>query len=226
MLRVRQGEPLVPWSSRERARLHLITRDPMLKKRYATASQGVELMGKVCYERREQLLSLAKDLTGTVVREWNKISQDKNIAVVLFGSVARGLVRNPSHADPSNIDMSIMGSITGEERAMLMDAIRPARLQVRSVILAAYGGEENFPPSTGNAGIFVQDVDKLINNKYACAKEYISSNATVLYDPAGIWTAIEAAALDHEFNLRFGKDSQQSRGRQLAVPSRDVYSSV
>jgi hypothetical protein len=196
----REGFSITPWSEGEKARLALIKKDPIMAKRYPDPNSGQALMAEVCYERREELLLLAKDLTGVIVSEWGKISSDKDIAVVLFGSVARGLVRSREHPDPSNIDMSIIGNFSEEERLMLLDAIRPARQEIRLKIIKTCVGQE-FSGISGNAGVYVQNVDKLINNKFACAKEYISSNAFSLHDPSGIWKMVEESALNHEAGL-------------------------
>lgn len=196
----REGFSIAPWSEREKARLALIKKDPIMAKRYPDPNSGQALMAEVCYERREELLLLAKDLTGVIVSEWGKISPSKDIAVVLFGSVARGLVRSREHPDPSNIDMSVIGNFPEEERLRLLDAIRPTRQEIRSKIIETCVGQESSGIGA-NAGVYVQNVDKLINNKFACAKEYISSNAFSLYDPSGIWETVEELALDHEAEL-------------------------
>jgi predicted nucleotidyltransferase len=216
MQRVRSGERIEPWTDREKARLSLIRRDTIMKKRFPDSSHGNALMNEVCYSRREELLEMARDLSDEVVARWRDLHPDKNIAVVLFGSVARGLVRNRHNQDPSNIDIAVLGNFSDEERTEMLDAIRPARLETRDRILKTCEGIESFPDGSGNAGVFVQDVSKVINNKFAGAKEYIASSAMALYDPSGIWEMIETAALDHEACVIAEK---RSGSRQKVRPS-------
>lgn len=212
----REGLSIIPWTEREKARIALIKKDPIMARRYPDSNSGQALMAEVSYERREELLLLARDLTETVVSEWDKISPNKGIAIVLFGSVARGLVRHREHRDPSNIDMSIVGDFSEEERLRLLDAIRPARQEIRTKIVKACSGQEAFTGLSGNAGVYVQNVDKLINNKFACAKEYIASNAFSLHDPLGIWKIIEQSALDHEVELMRSRTSRKSNMLRLS----------
>lgn len=201
MVRVKEGQSIVPWTAREKARLALIKNDTIMRKRFPNPNDGQALMEDVCYQRREELLSLAVDLSNRIVEEWDTMTPNKNIAIILFGSVARGLVRRSDHYDPSNLDMSVIGDFTEEERTELLDAIRPARKETGQKILETCGEANVIREGSGNAGVYVQHVDKLINNKFATAKEYISSNAMVLHDPVGIWSAIEGAALDHEVEI-------------------------
>ncbi len=224
MVLARSGNHVNPWSERERARLALIKRDTIMRKRFPDPSHGQDLMREVSYSRREELLSMAQELSDKVVAEWRELHPDRAIAVILFGSVAKGLVRNRQHQDPSNIDIAVLGNFSNEERTELLDAIRPARQEIRSRVLETC--PEDVPEGAGNAGVFVQDIDKVINNKFAGAKEYISANAVALYDPAGIWGAIESAALDHEASIIAEKASKAAQRARQKGRENLVFSSV
>lgn len=194
MQRARLGE-VVSWSQDEKIRLRQIINCGILAKRYPTAADGKRFMEEVDYAWRAQLENMAEELTCGIVLKWHQINQKKDIAVVLFGSVAKGLVRKPDHPDPSNIDLAVIGNFSPEERADLFDAIRPMRRDVQKRIISKCPKVETCDTNPGNAGIFIQDADKLSKDHYEPALRYIASNAYALYDPGGIWKQIEKEAI-------------------------------
>ncbi len=195
MMAARHGLRVGSWTDEEKTRLRLITESGILKKRYPTSADGKLFMQEVDYERRNELLSYAYELSEQVVRSWETINPDKDIAIILFGSITRGLVKRPEHPDPSNIDMAVIGNITDEEKELLFDAIREKRAEVKGRILSGCVNLTGIHEQCGNAGVFIQDISKLKLNNYCPAIEYIKACATALWDPVGIWGCLEREAL-------------------------------
>jgi hypothetical protein len=113
----------------------------------------------------------------------------------LFGSVAKGLVKHTDHPDPSNIDLTVMGNISPDEREKLMESIRPHRKSVQQWLLSRVPFINSSESNPGNAGVIVQHQDKVKNDNYEPARNYIASGAIALHDPVGIWANIEHQAL-------------------------------
>ncbi|MCL5970090.1 MAG: hypothetical protein M1450_01135, partial [Patescibacteria group bacterium] len=72
----------------------------ILAKRYPKPEQGRKFMESVDYERRKELLEKAVHLSESIVASWKEINPDKPIAIILFGSVAKGLVKQTQNPDP------------------------------------------------------------------------------------------------------------------------------
>lgn len=183
------------WPQKERARIRAITSCKILRQRYPKLLDGQRFMESVDYERRDQLLGYAKELTEEIVSSWQTINSDEPIAVVLFGSVAKGLVKNCRDGDPSNIDLAVIGKIKDHEKDELFDAIRNKRKEIQERILSSCNEIDSPESNPGNAGVFIQDVSKIEKGKYGDARNYISSGAIALHDPSGIWERIEDRAL-------------------------------
>lgn len=200
----------VTWSLEEKARLKQLIGCSILEKRYPTREDGEKFMrDEVDYNRREELLRMAHELTSHIIASWDIINPDKDIAVILFGSVAKGLVKKADHPDPSNIDLAVIGDISNEERVELYDRIRSKRKDIQRRIIK---NNPNISPEVkqraienqyvdrkenlGNAGVFIQTPEKVKKNDYSAAMIYIRSNAHALYDPSGIWHRIENETLE------------------------------
>lgn len=201
MAAARRGERVGEWSQEEKTRLQLLIESSIMKKRYPTSEDGKQFMEWVDYERRKELFSYAEDLSNHIVGKWKEVNPEQEIAIVLYGSTTRGLVKNPEHPDPSNIDMAVIGEISEEERLALFDAIRPKRHEIQEKILCSC---KNIAPEyisqCGNAGVHVQHINKLKVNNYCTTFEYIKARAVALYDPASIWGQIELEALNLELS--------------------------
>lgn len=193
------------WPEEEKARLKIMTNCGTLKRRYPQKEDGETFMKDIDYQRRDELLDRACDLTVEVVSSWEKLKPETPIAVILFGSVAKGLVKREDHPDPSNIDIAVIGEITKEERNSLLDAIRPKRIEIQNEILAKVPSIDSAERNPGNAGVIVQDMEKLTKENYSQTKNYIASGAVALYDPSGLWQKLEIDALKHEAEKAKGK---------------------
>ncbi|HVZ58204.1 MAG TPA: nucleotidyltransferase domain-containing protein, partial [Patescibacteria group bacterium] len=154
-----------------------------------------EFMGEINFERRDQLLAIAHDASNKIVEEWKDINPNKEIAVLLFGSVAKGLVKRPEHKDPSNIDLAVIGDFSPEESEALFDAIRPYRADVQDMILQDCDEIESEDHNPGNLGVLVQNTEKMSNGHFSGAINHISAGAFALYDPSNMWNAIEEHTL-------------------------------
>ncbi len=200
------------WPEREKARIWLIKNCSILRKRYPNPQAGREYMQRVNPQRQEELLTIAHELSNETIEEWKKISSNGRIAILLFGSVAKGLTKDCSDPDPSNVDLAIIGDIKDDERIALLDAIRPARDRIKTRILEQCGGQLDSPEANpGNAGVFVQDISRLTVNNFSTAMNYIGSNAIALHDPAGVWKNIEGQALDAA-GVKMRRHAQSNQG--------------
>lgn len=201
------GHPV--WSLQEKARIRLLRDCRILARRYPDPQTGRDFMSHVSKERCEELFVMAQDLTSVIVESWQQISPGKDIAIILFGSVAKGLVKDVSHPDPSNIDVAVVGEITDDERLQLLDLIRPKRTELRDKIRGKCQDIQTTDTNPGNAGVMVQNTQKLKNGCFSCALNYIAAGAFPLYDPAGIWEDIEQTALS-QAAVKFEKKSLRS----------------
>jgi predicted nucleotidyltransferase len=202
------------WPDAEKARLRIMTNCSILRKRYPTREEGERFMHDVDYDQREFLLGQAGDLTLGIVESWQQIAPDKPIAVVLYGSVAKGLVKRPDHPDPSNIDLTVIGDISPEQRLELMDSIRSRREKVRERILARVPKVDSREHNPGNAGVMVQHTDRLLNGGFYGARNYIASGAFALHDPKGIWKSIESEAIEYAMRMERARDENRARHRR------------
>jgi len=193
--RFTQGEKANLWPVEEKVRLAIMKNCAILAKRYPTREAGERYMQDVDFARREELLAQAGQLTAHIVEKWREINPSEDIAVLLFGSVAKGLVKRPDHPDPSNIDLAVIGHISDEQRDQLLTSIRPERDRLREEILAKVPRLDSQERNPGNAGVMVQDLSKLTNGEYYGARNYIASGTIPLYDPEGMWRQVEREAL-------------------------------
>lgn len=201
MLRVRGGE-VVTWSEEEKIRLKMLINCPILAKRHPDATHGNEYMKSVDLERRNYLFGLANELSEGIVNEWHKINPNRDIAVLLYGSVAKGLTRRADHPDPSNIDLAVMGNIEPNEKEKLFDEIRCKRAEVQKKILSSCPTINSQEQNPGNAGVIIQDLKVVSKGNYSSIRAYITSCAIPLHDPARIWVAMEMEALKYMMGKR------------------------
>ena len=169
-------------------RLSLIDNDPILKKRLPQSSDGCKYMDRVDLEWRGQLLKEAKDISLMIRTSVLEVTgfADEDFAIILFGSIAKGLCKSKTDEDPSNIDLSVIGNFSEEQKQAIFDSIRPTRDKGRERI-------------GNNIGVFIQTPEKLVNNAYSSVLQFISSCAQPLYDPGGIWHRLEQEALEYSF---------------------------
>ncbi len=195
--KARRGERVNPPTDLDKIKWALVLYSNILRKRYPTTNSGQEFMTQVCYERLDELTELANSMTMCIVEKWKNIAPDTEIAVILFGSTTRGLVKNSSHPDPSNIDLAVIGNIDDYHKELLYDAIRPTRKSTQEIILKNCSISDNSADiqNSGNAGVHIQNIEKLTKNDFQQTIEYLKANATALYDPAGIWSGLENEAL-------------------------------
>lgn len=178
----------------DQRRLSAINNDGILKKRFPSAKDGEKYMNSVDMEWREVLYDKANLISTQIVEQAKAIGKE-DFAILLFGSVAKGLTREKKHDDPSNIDLAVIGEFTDKEREGLLNRIRTIR-----------GREEK--EIGNNVGVFVQTPVKLRKSNYGTALMYIGSSARALYDPRGIWSTLEEEALAANSNCK--KEKKQN----------------
>jgi predicted nucleotidyltransferase len=204
----------VYWSDREKARLKLLATNPIMRKRFPTRESGRKYMDAIDYERRESLLGYAYELSDHIASSWQEINKSKPISVILFGSVATGLVKNCNAACPSNIDLAVIGDFSEYERTSLYDAIRGKRTEIQERILADCVEINSQEANPGNAGVTIQNVSKIIKSNFGGAREYIAAGAIALHDPYFIWDNIEQCALESYIQQKgvvFSSQPQQAK---------------
>lgn len=207
-----QGDSLY---AQESERLFQITHDGTLHKRYPDADAGIHFMEDVCYERRDTLLCLAVEASSLIVKEWEEINPNKPIAVILFGSVAKGLVKNTSNPDPSNIDLAVIGDITNVEKERLFDQIRDYRMSIQEEITSECRKINSKERNPGNLGVSIQCIESLKRGDNAGMRQYIGSGSFPLHDPDNIWSTLEAETLQELYEKRMKKN------KNLYVKSRE-----
>lgn len=165
-------------------RLALIDNDSILRKRYPQSSDGCNYMCRVDLGWRGELLKEAEDVTSVIRKSVLKATGflDEDFAIILFGSVAKGLSRRRMDEDPSNIDLSVIGNFSEDQRTDIFDGIRAVRERGRMRI-------------GNNIGVFIQTPEKLIKDFYAPLIQFIGSCAYPLHDPGNIWKHLEEEAL-------------------------------
>jgi len=193
------GGEIPPYES---ARFRIITNDHILKTRFPNPDDGVKLMGQVDTERREELLRYAYEITPRIVEEWGKINPNEPIAVVVYGSVAKGLVKPKDHNDPSDLDMSVIGTITEKERRELLEASIPHRERIQQQM--GITPQEGIKYPTLSC-FKVRDTKILLSDNYSLAKKLIASSTFATYDPSGILQEIESEVLEAEWNEQYRK---------------------
>lgn len=206
----KNGVLVEPFSTEEKKRLKLLIESRTLKQRYPTPGQGRSFMeNELDLQWGEQLFKMAKELTREIVFQWSTINSNEPIAVIVYGSIARGLVKRPDHPDPSNIDMAVIGNFTDNEREELFDKIRDKRNEVKNRILEnCLTKSEN--SIGGNAGVHIHKIACLEHARYSTCINYIQSAAKALYDPAGLWRDLETEALK---SMKYKPKSRYIRSR-------------
>ena|SRR3989344_9055019 len=181
----------------EQTRLRIIANDSILNKRYPTILDGRNYMSQVDYEWHTRLYAIAEEASETI-KQACAIMGKRDIAVVLFGSVAKMLSRSLNHPDPSNVDIAVIDRFSGQEKNELFERIRPYRKHSEAEI-------------GNNLGVHVHHTDQLKRGDYHQALHYISSSAKTLYDPVRIWQTTEREALTY----RFLKDAYRTTCEQV-----------
>ncbi len=229
MLLPPQAKPVQDSDIRESQRLSQIHNDGVLKNRYPTQQSGEAFMQTVDMNRRQTMLTMAGEAAEKIISEWRDINPDKEITVVLFGSVAKGLVKNCEQSDPSNIDMAVVGDITDDEKEALYDAIRPYRKEVQDQLLASCGNVEVGDSNPANLGVSIQHISKLTNGHYSGMVNHLKAAAFPLYDPEGMWHELEGNALEKLAIEKKEKESKKKkrtlytnqRGQKVFSPDRE-----
>lgn len=180
----------------EGVRLSRINSCKILKERHPTPEDGMAYMSHVDYKRRNELLQIARNLTTCIVKEWRRIEPGKPISVVLFGSIAKGLVKSGDHQDPSNIDLAVIGDFTDKESELLKDAIRPRRKEAQKIILRSCPLVISDEKNPGNAGVHIQSIRSLYAGDFSGALNHINAGAFAIHDPSGVWDRVEKEALN------------------------------
>lgn len=181
----------------ESARLRIITNDHILRTRFPNPNDGVQLMTQVDMERREELLGYAYEITPKIVEEWEKINPNEPIAVVVYGSVAKGLVKPKDHDEPSDLDMSVIGNITEKERRKLLEASIPHRERIQQQM--GITPQEGIKYPTLSC-FKIRDTRILLSDNYSLAKKLIASSTFATHDPSGILQKIESEVLAAEWS--------------------------
>jgi hypothetical protein len=195
--------PRIQWTEREKTRLWLMKNCRILANRLPSKESGKQFMETVDYKRREELLAMAHELSDHIAQTWTQINPDKKIAVILYGSVAKGLVKTPGQSPASDIDLTAIGDFSDSERAQLRARIHSKREEVRDrIVSTAFVTEGEL--DIRYAGALVQNVSTLTKNGFSDAINYVKSGASAIYDPSGIWAGIEGQALDYATNQRLG----------------------
>lgn len=169
----------------EGTRLQVISDDSVLNKRYPSIAEGAKYMDQVDTQWGEHLYGIAESMAERIKQE-TEVMGKRDIAIVLFGSVAKRLTKTSTHPDPSNVDMAVIDQFSDEEKTELFDRIRPYRKQWE-------------PDIRNNVGVHIHHIDKLRANNYYLTVQYIGSSGRALYDPAEIWQTIEQEALVYTY---------------------------
>lgn len=169
-------------------RLSIIETDPILKKRHAESGEGCNYgnnyMTRVDLEWRENLLKEANLMAGVIRNSAAELGfVDEEFAIILFGSIPRGLSRARTDEDPSNIDLSVIGNFSDYDREAILNRIKPTRDEIGRKI-------------GNNTGVFVQNKYRLTRENYQPVIQFIGACAEPLYDPGGIWQHLEKEALE------------------------------
>lgn len=198
--RARNGERIEPFSNEEKYRLQRLINCSVLAKRYKSAEAGKRYMEDVDYNWQQELLKKAHWLSKNISAEWQAINPQEHIAILLFGSVAKGLVKRQDHPDPSNIDMVVVGNINPNEKLELLDRIRPARNVIQEEILDHCLNLNSQEANPGNAGVAITNISRLRLNGFSQTRAYITGGAIALHDPLNIWQGLELESIRHDLS--------------------------
>ena len=127
------------------------------------------------------------------------------------------MAKQRTDADPSNIDLAVIGDISVDEGEEIKNIIRGARERIttrirvaescRCVGLRCVCASEVSLSKPSNpierVGVLVQDIETLRKNDYYQARMFMSSCARVMYDPFDLWKALELEAVPSmaKFNM-------------------------
>ncbi len=202
------------WTPELKARIQLMLSSKITARRYPERQIGESFMHEIDTERHIELLDMADRMSDHITSEWRNIEPEKDIAVVLFGSVATGLVKSRLHPDPSNIDLAVVGNFTTETTTALLNAIRKERTALGELIRSTCPNvDKTLDPLPGNVGVFVQKPEVLTKDHFGEARVYLASGAYALHDPAGIWAEIDKGAIEYQAGLLAKRAAHTHKGR-------------
>jgi len=203
------------WTPELKARIQLMLGNRITARRYPERQIGESFMHEVDTERHIELLGLADRMSDHIVSEWQKIDPQKDIAVVLFGSVATGLVKSRLHPDPSNVDLAVVGDFNQEATTSLLNAIKSERTAIGEEIRSTCPNvDRTLDPLPGNVGVFVQRPQILTNDHFGEARVYLASGAYALHDPAGIWAEIDRGAIEYQAAVLAKRAAHTHKGQR------------
>ncbi len=202
------------WTPEHKARIQLMLASKITARRYPERRLGEIFMDQVDTGRHIELLDMADSMSDHIVSKWRTIDPQEDIAVVLFGSVATGLVKSRLHPDPSNIDLAVVGNFTQETTTALLNAVREERTALGERIRSTCPNvDRTLDPLPGNVGVFVQRPEVLTKDHYGEARVYLASGAYALHDPAGIWAGIDKGAIEYQASVLAKRAAHTHKGR-------------
>lgn len=167
-------------------RLALLDKESILKKRFPNSEIGNDYRNRVDMVWRGALLHEAMYMAYAIKEAVKQVTgfAEEEFAILLFGSIARGLSRSRQDADPSNLDITVIANFTEDQREQVFYIIRPNRERGRERI-------------RNNIGVCLQTPSKFTNDHYALTLELIGSCAQPLHDPGNLWGQLEQEALEY-----------------------------
>jgi hypothetical protein len=198
------------WSSDDLVRFDLILNSSVLAQRFPHPDAGRKLMGVVDYNYRNELFGYSLDMSKIIQNAIYTMPSyfDKYYAILLFGSIPRGLVKRPGYFDPSNIDIAVIGNFNSSERDYIFDHIRQDRHDLQDYMLRQNKMWRMPFEQRCNVGVHIQDQGKITGNSFSTALQYISSCAYPLYDNYHVWSEIESDAIAY-YNKKFEKKRER-----------------
>lgn len=212
----------IHWSPEEKMKLQLMKECGILGNRFPTPDEGKKFMESVDYRRHAELLRYATEFSAHIASQWNHIDPNNGIAIIVYGSVARGLVKPVNHESPSDIDLAVIGSFNEDQREELFESVKEKREEIAAQLV---GDCPNHDAELWNryVGLKIQDISKLSNNTFGATLNYIKSGARQLHDPKKIWLNLEQTALRSEIERREEKKSKKRMRQPKARPAHDFY---
>ncbi len=231
----------------QRAFVRSVMNNTILRNRFPGREDGAFFMESVSPEWREFLMKKAYEMSDVIVNA-NRDQANRDIAVLLFGSVARNLVKRRNYHDPSNIDLAVVGKFESEQEVNdLYDSIRPARVRISSEITrgekCSCCSVENYDPQKCRAnkvgspaagpydfprvGVSIKTADQAKKSGYINARVWLSGCAKPLYDAQGVWKEIEEEALNFlTINPSIANRVRQGKPVDRALASLGIEQSV
>jgi predicted nucleotidyltransferase len=173
----------------------LVEACPILANRFPSQESGTRFMRDVDYVRRDELFGMAVELSEVIAIKWQETNPPAPIAIILYGSVAKGLVRHPDHPDPSDIDLAVIGTFSDRQQEVLRHRIADKVEEIHDRVVATAPGISSENRERFYACVKMQHRDKLTKNNFSTALNYIQAGAVTLHDPSGLWHSIEQEAL-------------------------------